>query len=978
MHPPPPRHLVLPHTLGYARIKDLSGTYWVSNQSDLSRTLIEAAMNIRRIVPLILALLTASCGISEEQSWVASAPAGDAYTAIDRNGTTVLPNGRLLTPRGKALTVAPHPYGLVLSPDGTVAVTANSGVRPFSISIIRDLTGANPTVQQVPEGMETDEGILAAVFMGLAIAPDGETLYVGGGQEGRVILFDLATGDRIGEVDANGTFGGKTFEDSYIGDLVLSEDGQTLYAVDQTNFRMIVVGVGDLRVKASVPVGRYPFGVTLTPDGTHVYVANVGMYEYSLLEGLDEGADPARLGVTFPPFGQGSTEAAEGVEVEGYKVPGLGDPNVPESFSVWGIDVTDPEAAHVVSRIKTGYLVGEKVEDFPTVGGSSPNSLVSTNSRVFVSNGNNDGISVIDIQQDTVIADIFLHLDERLGHLRGQIPFGLALSPDGARLYVAEAGINAVAVVDTESFEILGHIPVGWFPSKLAVTPDGGKLIVANAKGYGSGPNGGPEFDSRTRGSYIGNLMNGFVSVIDIPDDAELPGETAQVVANNFHFEKPSSPAFADRADNPIPLFPGERESPIKHLVFITKENRTYDEVFGQLESGRGEPSLARYGSDVTFSNRDGTITVENVAIMPNHLALAERFAIGDNFYCDSDVSADGHRWLVGVYPNEWVETSVAASYGGGRRMKLTSSAPGMLAFVGSSGAIYPEDYNEAGSIWDHFDRFDVDFFNFGLGFEFAPGIETQDFKYTGIRMPINYPMPGPLRDHTSRKFATYNTSIPDQFRVDMFIEEFEERWLGEGATMPAIITMMLPNDHGSGERPADGYPFVESYMADNDLALGRVVEFLSHTPYWPEMAIIVTEDDPQGGVDHLDAHRSILMVISPYAKRDFVVKTHYSFGSIMKTFWHVLGLPYLNQYDAGATDLADFFTATPDLTPFSALSPDLRVFDPQLALDPLDEDFNWEALSESPALDDVEVMQATAKEFDARQRRGGGKQDRR
>jgi len=929
-------------------------------------------MNPLGKVSIVLAVLLGGCGPTPEANWIATAPAGDAYTAIDRNGTTVLPNGRVLTPRGRALMVAPHPYGLVLSPDGRVAVTANSGVRPFSISIVRDVTGTDPTVQQVPEGVETDEGILAAVFMGLAIAPDGETLYVGGGQEGRVIVFDLETGGRIGEVDANGTFGNRTFEDSYIGDLVLSEDGQTLYAVDQTNFRMIVIDVADRRLIASVPVGRYPFGITLTPDGTQAFVANVGMYEYSLIEGLDENANPARLGMTFPPFGQGSIEALEGVEREGYKVPGLGDPNVPESFSVWGIDVTDPVAAHVVSRIKTGYLVGEEVEDFPTVGGSSPNSLVSTNDRVFVSNGNNDAVSVIDIRQDTVVADIFLHLDERLGNLRGQIPFGLALSPDGARLYVAEAGINAVGVVDTESLETLGHIPVGWFPSKLAVTPDGKKLIVANAKGWGSGPNGGPDFDSRTRGSFIGNLMNGFVSVIDIPDDAELPSETAQVVANNFRFEISSSPAFAGRTENPIPLFPGEKESPIKHLVFITKENRTYDEVFGQLEGGKGEASLARYGAGVTFSNRDRTITVDNADIMPNHLALAERFGIGDNFYCDSDVSADGHRWLVGVYPNEWVETSVAASYGGGRKMKLTSSAPGMLAFVGSSGAIYPEDYNEAGSIWDHFERFDVDFFNFGLGFEFAPGVETQDFKYTGIRLPINYPMPGPLRDHTSQKFATYNTSIPDQFRVDMFIEEFEERWLGEGATMPAVLTMMLPNDHGSGERPADGYPFVESYMADNDLALGRVVEFLSHTPYWPEMAIVVTEDDPQGGVDHVDAHRSILMVISPYAKRGSVVKTHYSFGSIMKTFWHVLGLPYLNQYDAGATDLSDFFSDTPDLTPFSALPPDPRVFDPRLALDPLDEDFNWEALSESPALDDVEVMQATAKEFDVRRRPGG------
>ena len=629
-------------------------------------------MKTSRVIPLmLLVLLTASCRTSEER-WVATAPAGDAYTAIDQDGTTVLPNGRVLTPRGRAVMVAPHPYGLVLSPDGEMAVTANSGVRPFSISILRNLTGANPTVQQVPEGVETDEGILAAVFMGLAIAPDGETLYVGGGQEGRVIVFDLASGVRVGDVDANVTFDGTTFEDSYIGDLVLSEDGRTLYAVDQTNFRMIVIDVADRRVIASVPVGRYPFGVTLTPDGTRAYVANVGMYEYSLLEGLDEDADLPRLGVTFPPFAQGSVEASEGVEAEGYTVPGLGDPNAPESFSVWGVDVTDHEAATVVSRIKTGYLVGEKIEDFPTIGGSSPNSLVSTDDRVFVSNGNNDAISVIDIRRDTVVADIFLQLDERLGSLRGQIPFGLALSPDGGRLYVAEAGINAVAVVDAVSFEVLGHIPVGWFPSKLAVTPDGKQLIVANAKGYGSGPNGGPDFDNRTRGSFIGNLMNGFVSVIDIPDDAQLPSETAQVVSNNFRFEPTSSPVFADRGDNPIPLYPGEKESPIKHLVFITKENRTYDEVFGQLESGRGEPSLARYGIDVTFSNRDRTITVENAPIMPNHLSLAEQFAIGDNFYCDSDVSADGHRWLVGIYPNEWVETSVAASYGGGRRMNLT------------------------------------------------------------------------------------------------------------------------------------------------------------------------------------------------------------------------------------------------------------------------------------------------------------------
>jgi hypothetical protein len=177
------------------------------------------------------------------------------------------------------------------------------------------------------------------------------------------------------------------------------------------------------------------------------------------------------------------------------------------------------------------------------------------------------------------------------------------------------------------------------------------------------------------------------------------------------------------------------------------------------------------------------------------------------------------------------------------------------------------------------------------------------------------------------------------------------------------MITVIIPNDHGAGERPEAGYPFRESYMVDNDLAVGRIVEYLSHTPYWKNMAIIITEDDAQNGVDHIDAHRSILMVISPYSKRNYVSKVHYSFGSLFKTFWNILGLPYLNQYDAGATDLSDMFTETPDFTPYIALPPDLRIFDPLKALTPLDENFDWESLSEAPILDDPKEMVIDQKE---------------
>lgn len=906
---------------------------------------------------VILILLSGNCSKQTEDIWIISAPADSLYTSIDRLGTTIIPNGRLLTPQGKQIEVAPHPYGLTLSPDGTVAVTANSGVRPFSISIIRDIFGENPSVQQVPPGASTDKGILAAVFMGLAISPDNQKLYIGGGQEGKIFVFNLSNGEKLEEFVCDTPFNNKEYEDSYIGDLVLSNNGNFLFAVDQTNFRVLAIDTQAKKIAASIPVGRYPFGITLSPDETRAYVANVGMFEYSRIIDTDP-EDTERTGLSFPPFGYLSKESEEGVDIDGFKVPGLGDPNVPESFSVWEIDIKDLENATVTARVKTGILVGQVVEDFPAVGGASPNSVVATENRVFVSNGNNDSISVIDTEKDEVIETIELKLDPRLGNLRGAIPFGLILSQDHKKLYVAEAGINAVAVIDVSTYSVLGHIPTGWFPSKLAVSKDGKKLIVSNAKGYGSGPNGGPEFEPGPEGSYIGNLMNGVVSIMDIPKDKDLKETTKKVLANNFTFKKVSTKEFKTRTNNPIPLYPEEKESPIKHIVFIVKENRTFDEIYGGLEGVIGEPSLARYGAGVTVSNRKKTQTVENATVMVNHLELAGQFAISDNFNCDSDVSADGHRWLVGVYPNEWTETNVAASYGGGRQQNISSRAPGMLALTGSSGVPIPEDYTEAGTIWDHLNRNGIDFFNFGLGFDFAPNIEKPEFIYSGLRFVINYPMSAPLYEKTSKLFATYNMGIPDQFRVKMFKKEFEERWMSGDEPLPPFIVIYLPNDHGAGEFPENGYPFRESYMADNDLALGQVIEILSFSPYWKNMAVFVTEDDPQGGVDHVDAHRSLLLVISPYAKKNYVSHVHSSFGSIMKTFWHILGIPYLNQYDAGATDLADMFTEEANLKPYRALDVDPRIFRPEKALSPFDEHFNWDAIDESPELDNPAVMQ--------------------
>ncbi len=619
---------------------------------------------------------------------VVSSPSGSLVTQIHKTGKTVIPNGRIITPYGNSVEVAPHPYGLTLSKDGTVAVTANSGTSPLSISIIKNLNSPHPVVLQVPPGASTDNGILASVFMGVAVSPDNKIVYVSGGEENKVYLFSVTSGAKLDSIDCSVSETGQKTPDGYIGDLKLNRDGRYLYAVDQMLFRLLVIDTQSKKLVGSTNTGRYPFGVILSPNGEKVYVTNVGMFEYSKIGNLEARSDYKKA-LEFPPFGFGTLEMKNGLVIDSFNIPGLGDPNVPESFSVWSYSLKNPVKPAIQVKIKTGTLVGQKIEGIPAVGGSSPNSLAVTDQYVFVSNGTNDNISVVDLAHDTIAAEIPLKLTPAVKQFRGVIPFGLAVSPDQKRLYVAESGVNAIGVIDIPTLKVIGHIPAGWFPSKLEVAPDGKSLIVGNAKGFGSGPNGGRNYVERKEGSYIGNLMKGSVSVMPIPDNQQLVSLTKKVIDNNYRIED-YNVVQKRRGDNPIPVFGGEKESPIKYLVLISKENRTYDEIFGQLKKGDGDPSLARYGYGVNFTNRKKDFCVTNATVMPNHLKLATQFALADNFYVDSDVSADGHRWLADTYPNEWVETTVPASYGGNRYYKASSKAPGSLAMNGSAGAIYP------------------------------------------------------------------------------------------------------------------------------------------------------------------------------------------------------------------------------------------------------------------------------------------------
>ena len=854
------------------------------------------------------------------------APAGERPVKIDPAGETILPNGRLITPLGTHVKVAPHPYGLALSTDGRTLVTANSGTAPFSMSIITELASPEPQVVQIPPGFKSTEADPDSVWMGVAIAPDNHTLYLSEGDNGRVGIFDLVTHQRLDSLSLDGTFQGQKFENSLTGELKLSPDGQRLFVLDLAHFRLMVIDTQSKQVLSSLPVGRMPFGLALSPDGKYAYVSHIGMFQYSLLPGYDP-KDARHTGLDFPPFGFPSKEAREGAMVDGKQILGLGDPNVPESNSLWVIDIQNPAELRVTAKIKTGIPVGEE-----SVGGSSPGAVAAGREKVFVSNAAQDSITIVNARTHRVEKTLLLEPAAALRGLRGVLPFGVALSTDEQRAYVACAGINAVAVLDARRDTVLGYLPTAWFPARVAVSLDGKTLYVGNTKGFGAGPNGGPDFQPGPEGTYIGDIKKGFVSILPIPDRRELREATGRVLRNNGFFRTAGG---APRAlDFPVPP-PGRPSAKIRHVVFIVKENRTFDEVFGDMASPgsgiKGEPGLARWGENAEVEEK-GEPTVEHARVTPNHHALARRFAFSDNFYVDSDVSVDGHHWLVGNYPNEFVESAWPAATGKKLHFRPDPDAPGRLGILSSNS--WPESFLEGGSLWEHLARHRISFRNYGEGVWMSGSDEGPGLMPTGIRQSVNVPMAQILFENTSRSYATFNMFISDQCRFGQFQREFEVRYASGKEPLPQFIYVWLPNDHTATPRPEDGFPYHASYVADNDLALGKLVELLSHSPFWKDMAIFVTEDDAQDGRDHVDAHRSLLMVINPYARRG-VSHVHTSMASILKTFFLIFGMPPLNQYDAAATDFADMFTDQPDFRPYQALPSDTRLFDPEQVHEP-------------------------------------------
>jgi YVTN family beta-propeller protein len=877
------------------------------------------------------------------------APAVLEYARHDPGGLTILPTGRHLKPVGRHMPLAQWPHGLAQSPDGTTLFVASEGVG----QLITGWEGLEadgplpPVVTRIKPGQgELNGG--GAVF-----SPDGKTLYWSSGDAGGVYVVDVASGRVTQEIALNGPLGDKTFADSVAIDLQLSEDGTALYAADVTNFRLAVIDTRTRRMVGSAPVGRYPYAVSVV--GRHAYVAHIGMFSYSPIPKPTDGRSDPR-GLTFPPFGFPSREAEVGVTVEGRRVPGLGDPNAPESFSVWGVEVTDPARPRVARRIKTGLPVFAPADQGTAVGGSGPNFLVARSDALFVSNGNNDSIERFDPLSGRRVWRTGLAPSPLVARLRGVGPSGMALSPDGTRLYVAESGINALAVLETQGGRVLGHIPTAWYPYRVTVSRDGRRLAVIGFRGFGNGPKG---VRNPPPSPYLG--MQGSLSVLDVPADRDLPRHTRDVLAYNGIVD-----ASADRAAfvSPlVPTTPGTASREIKHVVFITKENHTFDTIFDRVPGTNHDPSLLRWGYHQRVE-APGQPTLEDVAVMTNHNALARQFTVSDNFYMEPEASGVGHCWLVGIQPNNWRQMT----YTLGWRFKGESPAPGRRNSFGSNGSMQPEDYLEAGSMWEHLARHGKRFRNYGEGFEFAGVGEGEDEEPTGARETVNIPMPKVLFDNTCREYPIFNMNIPDQFRADWFIKDFSRLYLNGRERMPSFINIALCNDHGTAPRPEKGYPYLASWMADNDLALGRIVEFLSRTPYWKNMAIFVTQDDAGGEPDHVDAQRSVLMVISPWAKRGYVSHRLTTIVSMHRTLYQILGLPPLNMFDALANDFSDCFTTTPDFRPYKTVPVDPRIFDPAKTRDPKDPNYRRAASTPSIVRDNF-VTEERVERMGRRQR---------
>jgi len=513
-------------------------------------------------------------------------------------------------------------------------------------------------------------------------------------------------------------------------------------------------------------------------------------------------------------------------------------------------------------------------------------------SRLFVACANTNAVWVVDLASRTAREQVSVALHPQAP--AGSTPNSLGLSPDGNTLLVANADNNAVAVVDVSrpgTSVVKGFIPTGWYPTAAQFSRDGRRIYVLSGRGLTSlaNPRGPQPGVFAGDGQYTGSMLLGSLSVVPTPDDAQLAAYTKKVLAVTPYTDATRLAPARAPALSPIPRKVGE-SSPIKHVFYVIRENRTYDQILGDLEKGNGDPTLCLFGEDVT----------------PNAHALAREFVVLDNFYVDAEVSYSGHAFSTAAYATDFVNKVWPMNYGGRGGKYLSEGGGAQRNAYGNVTA------PEHGYIWDACTRAGVSVRSYG---EFATRDEGKlgQAAEAGGKGPIEATVPG-LKGFVSPTYPPWDLSIPDNQRVDAWLKEFAE-YEADGK-LPALSIVRLGNDHTSGTRA--GYPTPTAMIAENDLALGRLVETISKSRYWKDSAIFVLEDDAQNGPDHVDAHRSPAFVVSPYVRRGSVDSALYTTSGMLRTMELILGLPPMSQYDAAASPMYGTFQTAPVLTPYT------------------------------------------------------------
>jgi len=767
---------------------------------------------------------------------VAAGNAPGLWPGRQADGSMLLPNQWSLRPAGTDVELGDFPVNIAVSPDGKFAAVLHCGYSQHEVVIV-DLAA-----QKI-----IDRAKLGEAFYGITFSGDGRRLFCSGASMEVAYFFDFAKG-KLGERQEVRLRPAK--ELGVPAGLAIDPAGKTLFVADLWSGRISCVTLRDKTVEDILLSTNAVSLPTVKSKPAEDFDTAAAKKRARAIE-LSDAAD---LNGSFP-----------------YACVLDSKRNL-LYVSLWG------EAAVAVVDLKTKQLLSR----WPTGEHPCEMALSKNGKRLFVANANDNTVSVLDTQTgratETLWATLFPNSP------RGATPNSLALSPDEKTLFVANANINAIAVFDISEpahGRCLGFIPSGWYPTSVRVTPDGKRLLIANGKGdtAKANPQGPQPVAGKSKAEYIASLFKGTLSVVKLPSKEDLAPQMAAWTTTVLKCTplRPDASVVAARPENnPVPGKVGDK-SPITHCIYIIKENRTYDQMFGDIAEGNGDPKLCLFPEHVT----------------PNLHKLVRQFVLLDNFYADAEVSADGHEWSMGAYASDFVEKTWPLNYGH-KKTKFPYPSEGVFT-ISSPGNGY---------LWDRAQAAGVSYRSYG---EFVQNPTGDHPATTKLKA---------LQGHFDPWFHGFGLDYPDAKRAERFISELK-RFEKEG-DMPRLQIVRLPNDHTHGVTVGERTP--TAYVAGNDAALGQLVEAVSHSIFWTNTAIFVVEDDAQNGPDHVDAHRTEALVISPYTQHGAVDSTMYSTSSMLRTMELILGLQPMTQFDAAATPMFNSFQPVADPAPYVAL----------------------------------------------------------